>query len=222
MIKLLENTFRAVNIALVNEIALMCDRLGLDVWEVIDGAATKPFGFMPFYPGPGIGGHCIPLDPHYLSWKLKTLNYSARFIDLASDINGNMPQVVVRRAADLLNERRRSVKGARVLVLGVAYKKDTGDVRESPALDILRLLEEKGARVRYSDPYNPTLRLESGSELRSSKLTPTALARADLVLIVTDHSDFDYDRIVQHARLVFDTRNATRGVRRGRSKVQRL
>jgi len=222
MIKLLENTFRAVNIALVNEIALMCDRLGLNVWEVIGGAATKPFGFMPFYPGPGIGGHCIPLDPHYLSWKLKTLNYSARFIDLASDINGNMPLVVVRRVAALLNDRRKAVKGARVLVLGVAYKRDTGDVRESPALDILRLLAEQGARVRYSDPYNPVLRLEDGSAYRSTKLTPAALAAADLVLIVTDHSDFDYDRVVRHARLVFDTRNATRAVRVGRSKVHTL
>jgi UDP-N-acetyl-D-glucosamine dehydrogenase len=222
MIKLLENTFRAVNIALVNEIALMCDRLGLDVWEVIDGAATKPFGFMPFYPGPGIGGHCIPLDPHYLAWKLKTLNYSARFIDLASDINGNMPLVVVRRITDLLNGRSKSVKGSQVLVLGVAYKRDTGDVRESPALDIIRLLEERGARVRFSDPYNPVLRMENGSQYRSTPLTPAALSRADLVLIVTDHSAFDLDHVVRHARLVFDTRNATRGVRSGRSKVHRL
>jgi len=222
MIKLLENTFRAVNFAMVNEIALMCDRLDLDVWEVIEGAATKPFGFMPFYPGPGIGGHCIPLDPHYLSWKLKTLNYSARFIDLASDINSNMPLVVMRRVAELLNQRSKSVKGARILVLGVAYKKDTGDVRESPALDILRLLEEKGARVRYSDPYNPVLRLEDGSQRRSAPLTAARLAGADLVLIVTDHSAFDYDFVVRHARLVFDTRNATRKVRGRRSKVHRL
>jgi UDP-N-acetyl-D-glucosamine dehydrogenase len=222
MIKLLENTFRAVNIALVNEIALMCDKLDLDVWEVINGAATKPFGFMPFYPGPGIGGHCIPLDPHYLSWKLKTLNYSARFIDLASDINGNMPLVVVRKTAELLNTRRKSVKGSNILVLGVAYKRDTGDVRESPALDILRLLQEQGARVRYHDPYNPKIRLDGGQEYKVTALTPANLRRADLVLIVTDHSEYDYDRIVRHANLVFDTRNATSGVRVGRTRIHKL
>jgi UDP-N-acetyl-D-glucosamine dehydrogenase len=222
MIKLLENTFRAVNIALVNEIALMSDRLGLDVWEVIDGAATKPFGFMPFYPGPGIGGHCIPLDPHYLSWKLKTLNYSARFIDLASDINGNMPTVVVRRITELLNQRGKSVKGSRILVLGVAYKRDTGDVRESPALDIMILLEQQGAKLRYHDPFNPTLQLEGGGLYRAIRLTQTNLSRTDLVLIVTDHSEYDYDTIVRHAPLVFDTRNATRDLRRGRTKIHKL
>jgi UDP-N-acetyl-D-glucosamine dehydrogenase len=211
-----------VNIALVNEIALMCKRLNLDVWEVIDGAATKPFGFMRFYPGPGIGGHCIPLDPHYLSWKLKTLNYSARFIDLASDINGNMPTVVVRQAAELLNDRRKSVKGARILVLGVAYKRDTGDLRESPALDILRLLDEQGAKVKFHDPYNASLRLEDGRVLRCTPLTPSALSSADLVVVVTDHSAYDYDTIVRHARLILDTRNATAKVRRGRSKIHKL
>jgi UDP-N-acetyl-D-glucosamine dehydrogenase len=222
MIKLLENTFRAVNIALVNEIALMCERLNLDVWEVIDGAATKPFGYMRFYPGPGIGGHCIPLDPHYLSWKLKTLNYSARFIDLASDINGNMPTVVVRQVGELLNDRRKSVRGSKILVLGVAYKRDTGDLRESPALDILRLLDGQGAKIKFHDPYNPSLRLEDGRVLRRTPLTPAALSAADMVVIVTDHAAYDYDTIVRHARVVFDTRNATAKVRRGRSKIRKL
>ncbi len=222
MIKLLENTFRAVNIALVNEIALMCEKLGLDVWEVIEGAATKPFGFMPFYPGPGIGGHCIPLDPHYLSWKLKTLNYSARFIELASDINGHMPDVVVRRVAELLNSKRKSVNGARVLVLGAAYKRDTGDVRESPALDVLKQLWARGARVSFHDPYVESVELDGGPRLRRSALTPAALRGADLVVIVTDHTAYDYGEVVRHAQLVFDTRNATRHVRTGRAKVVRL
>ncbi|HKQ59910.1 MAG TPA: nucleotide sugar dehydrogenase [Candidatus Polarisedimenticolaceae bacterium] len=222
MIKLLENTFRAVNIGLVNEIALMCEKLDLDVWEVIDGAATKPFGFMRFYPGPGIGGHCIPLDPHYLSWKLKTLNYSARFIELASDVNGNMPHVVVRRATELLNARRKSVKGSRVLVLGVSYKKDTGDVRESPALDVLRLLEEQGAKVAFHDPYNAEIRLDSGGVMRRTALSPSALRRADLVVIVTDHSAYDWKLVARHARAILDTRNATREVREGRAKIRRL
>jgi len=222
MVKLLENTFRAVNIALVNEIALMCEKLQLDVWEVIDGAATKPFGFMRFYPGPGIGGHCIPLDPHYLSWKLKTLNYSARFIELASEINGNMPHVVVRRAGELLNDRRKSVKGSRVLVLGVSYKRDTSDVRESPALDILRLLEEQGAVVGFHDPYSASIRLTGGRVLRGSRLTAATLSRADLVLIVTDHASVDYGFVVRHAKLVLDTRNATRALRPRRSNVHKL
>jgi len=222
MIKLLENTFRAVNIALVNEIALMCEKLELDVWEVIDGAATKPFGFMRFYPGPGIGGHCIPLDPHYLSWKLKTLDYSARFIELASEINGNMPLVVVGRTAELLNRERKSVKGSRILVLGVSYKKDTSDLRESPALDIMRLLEQRGARISYHDPYNDTVRMDGGRVYRNSRLTPANLERADLVLIVTDHSSFDYEKVVRHAHLVLDTRNATSGVRVNPNKVHKL
>ena len=222
MIKLLENTFRAVNIALVNEITLMCEKLGLDVWEVIDGAATKPFGFMQFYPGPGIGGQCIPTDPHYLSWKLRMLNYSARFIELASEVNGSMPEVVVRRAAALLNSNRKSVKGSRILVLGVAYKKDTGDTRESPALDIMRLLHDQGARVRFHDPYNSEVRLDGGGVWRAVRLTPAALQKADLVVIVTDHSQYDYESVVRHARVVLDTRNATRGVRAGRAKISRL
>jgi UDP-N-acetyl-D-glucosamine dehydrogenase len=222
MIKLLENTFRAVNIGLVNEIALMCEKLGLDVWEVIDGAATKPFGFMRFYPGPGIGGHCIPLDPHYLSWKLKTLNYSARFIQLAAEINGSMPQVVVRRAAELLNRKRKSVKDSRLLLLGVTYKRDTGDVRESPALDVLQLLQGRGARVKFHDPYSRQITLEDGRVQRRAALTPASLRQADLVIVITDHSSYDYDMIVRNARLVLDTRNATRDVRAGRSKIHKL
>jgi UDP-N-acetyl-D-glucosamine dehydrogenase len=222
MIKLLENTFRAVNIGLVNEIALMCDKLQLDVWEVIDGAATKPFGFMRFYPGPGIGGHCIPLDPHYLSWKLKTLNYSARFIELASEINGNMPRVVVGRTAELLNRRKKSVNGSSILVLGVAYKKDTSDVRESPALDVIRLLQEQGAKVRFHDPYIDRIRVDGGKPLRRTALTSRTLSSADLVLIVTDHSDYDYESVVRHAKVVFDTRAATRKVRASKAKVHRL
>jgi len=212
MIKLLENTFRAVNIALVNEIALMCEKLGLDVWEVIDGAASKPFGFMRFYPGPGIGGHCIPLDPHYLAWKLKTLNYSARFIELASEINGHMPEVVVRRATAILNRAKKSVKGSKILVLGAAYKRDTGDTRESPALDVIRLLQEEGAAVRFHDPHASSIRLESGTVQKGIALTPKALKAADLVVIVTDHSSFPYPKIVEAAQLIVDTRNATKGI----------
>ncbi len=222
MIKLLENTFRAVNIGLVNEIALMCEKLGLDVWEVIDGAATKPFGFMRFYPGPGIGGHCIPLDPHYLAWKLKTLNYSARFIELASEINGHMPEVVVRRATAILNGAKKSVRGSRIFVLGVAYKKDTGDTRESPALDVIRLLQEDGATVSFHDPYSNAIRSEDGRVEKGSALTPRTLKEADLVVIVTDHSVYDYKAIVKNARRVLDTRNATRKVRSGRGKIVKL
>ncbi len=222
MIKLLENTFRAVNIGLVNEIALMCEKLGLDVWEVIDGAATKPFGFMRFYPGPGIGGHCIPLDPHYLAWKLKTLNYSARFIDLASEVNGHMPEVVVRRAGAILNDAKKSVKGSKVFVLGVAYKKDTGDTRESPALDVIRLLEEHGAVVSFHDPYSNAIRGEDGRTEKGVALTPRSLKAADLVIIVTDHSIYDYAMIVKNARRVLDTRNATSAVRGGRGKIVKL
>jgi len=222
MIKLLENTFRAVNIGLVNELALMCEKLGLDVWEVIDGAATKPFGFMRFYPGPGIGGHCIPLDPHYLAWKLRTLNYSARFIELASEINGHMPEVVVRRATALLNEAKKSVKGSKIFVLGVAYKKDTSDTRESPALDVIRLLQSEGASVSFHDPYANAIRAEDGRTEKGVALTPRNLKAADLVVIVTDHSNYDYEAIVRSARRVLDTRNATRGVKAGRGKIVKL
>ena len=222
MIKLLENTFRAVNIGLVNEIALMCEKLGLDVWEVIDGAATKPFGFMRFYPGPGIGGHCIPLDPHYLAWKLRTLNYSARFIELASEINGHMPEVVVRRATAILNGAKKSVKGSKILVLGVAYKKDTSDTRESPALDVIRLLQEDGAVVTFHDPYSNAIREEDGRIAKGVALTAKNLKAADLVVIITDHSEYDYGAIVKNARRILDTRNATRDVRSGRDKIVKL
>jgi UDP-N-acetyl-D-glucosamine dehydrogenase len=210
MVKLLENTFRSVNIALVNEVALMCGRLGVDVWEVIEAAASKPFGFMPFYPGPGLGGHCIPVDPFYLSWKLRTLNYRARFIELAGEVNSEMPEYVCERVAGALNERERSVKGSQVLMLGIAYKRDVGDVRESPALDILKLLEARGARVSYHDPHVASLSLDGGVR-HSAELVP-ALRQADITLIVTDHSSYDYREIVEHAQLVLDTRNATRGI----------
>jgi len=222
MIKLLENTFRAVNIGLVNEIALMCEVLGLDVWEVIDGAATKPFGFMRFQPGPGIGGHCIPLDPHYLSWKLKSLNYYAKFIELAAEINGNMPAVVVRKAAEFLNDHRKSIRGSRIFALGAAYKRDIGDLRESPSLDVMRLLHERGARVDFHDPYVREVRLDGGLVKRVTPLTAANLRRADLVIIVTDHSDYDYAWVLRHSRLVLDTRNATRGVRGTAGKVRKL
>jgi UDP-N-acetyl-D-glucosamine dehydrogenase len=210
MVKLLENTFRSVNIGLVNEVALMCRRLGVDVWEVIDAAATKPFGFMPFYPGPGLGGHCIPIDPLYLSWKLKTLNYRARFIELAGEINSDMPEYVCERVAEALNDRERAVKGSRILVLGVAYKRDIDDVRESPALDILSLLERRGARVSYHDPYVPEI-AHDGRRLRSVDLVAGA-READLVLIVTDHKAVDYARLLEAAPVVLDTRNATKGL----------
>ncbi len=210
MVKLLENTFRSVNIGLVNELVLMCGRLGVDAWEVIDAAATKPFGFMPFYPGPGLGGHCIPIDPFYLSWKMRTLNYRARFIELAGEVNSEMPEHVCARVSQALNEREKAVKGSRVLVLGVAYKRDVDDVRESPALDVMRLLEEAGARVEYHDPHVPSLEWNHG-RLRSVDLRP-ALESADVVVIVTDHSAFDYADVVARARTVVDTRNATRGL----------
>jgi UDP-N-acetyl-D-glucosamine dehydrogenase len=211
MVKLLENTFRSVNIGLVNEVALMCERLGVDVWEVIDAAATKPFGFMPFYPGPGLGGHCIPIDPLYLSWKLKTLNYRARFIELAGEINSEMPEHVCDRIARVLNDREKSVKGSRVLVLGVTYKRDVDDVRESPALDILRLLEDRGARISYNDPFVPELEW-NGTTLRSQDLIPSVKS-ADVVVIVTDHSGYPYREIVDAASVILDTRNATRGIK---------
>jgi UDP-N-acetyl-D-glucosamine dehydrogenase len=209
-VKLLENTFRSVNIGLVNEVALMCERLKVDVWEVIEAAASKPFGFMPFYPGPGLGGHCIPIDPLYLSWKLKTLNYRARFIELAGEINAGMPEYVVQRVADALNEREKSVKGSSILILGAAYKRDVDDVRESPALDILKLLESRGAHVSYNDPHVPELKAD-GMTLRSQDLLP-AVRKADLVVIVTNHSAYPYRDIVEAARVIVDTRNATKGI----------
>jgi len=223
MIKLLENTFRSVNIALVNEIALICDRLDLDPWEVIDAAATKPFGFMPFYPGPGLGGHCIPIDPHYLSWKLRTLDYQARFIELAAQINGQMPQHVLSRVVDALNEMRKALRGSKVLVLGVAYKRDTNDTRESPALDLMRLLRERGATVGYHDPHVPELPAGAhGPGGKSQALSPALLRGYDCAVIVTDHAAVDYQKLVDGCPAVVDTRNATRNVRRGRSKIIKL
>lgn len=210
MVKLLENTFRAVNIGLANELLLMCDKLGLDAWEVIDAAATKPFGFMKFTPGPGLGGHCIPIDPLYLSWKLRTLNYTARFIELASEVNTSMPAYWVQKVQDALNDDGKAVKGSRVLVVGVAYKKDISDMRESPALDIIQLLEEKGADVVYHDPHVPSLEHE-GMALTSVDDLDAALAEADCTVIVTDHADYDWDRVAEKAGLVVDTRRALRG-----------
>ncbi|HSN76324.1 MAG TPA: nucleotide sugar dehydrogenase, partial [Anaerolineae bacterium] len=206
MTKLLENTFRAVNIALVNEVAIMCDKLGIDVWEVIDAAATKPYGFMKFTPGPGVGGHCIPLDPHYLSWKLKTLNYNARFIQLAGEINSDMPRYWVEKVVDALNQAGKPLKGSNVLVLGVAYKKDIDDVRESPALDIIELLRQKGADVRYHDPYVAQF-AHNGHGLRSEAELDPALRAADCVVIVTDHSVYDWPHVNQMATALVDTRN---------------
>lgn len=219
MVKLLENTFRSVNIGLVNEVALMCDRLGLDVWEIINAAATKPFGFMPFYPGPGLGGHCIPIDPHYLSWKLKSLNYYARFIELAGDINSHMPEYVIDRIGQMLNDRyAKALKKSKILVLGVAYKRDIKDMRESPALDVIKLLEDKGAIVSYNDPFVPTFEWNQ-TKHKSVELTNQTIKNADLVVITTDHTQYDYDMIVQNAKAVFDSRNATKNVKKNRNKI---
>jgi UDP-N-acetyl-D-glucosamine dehydrogenase len=212
--KLLENTFRAINIALVNEMAQVADRLDVDIWEVIEAAATKPFGFMKFTPGPGIGGHCIPLDPHYLSWKMKTLNYRTRLIEVASEINAEMPQYVVDKVREALNEHRKPVLDSRILVLGVSYKRDVGDVRESPAIDIMARLEEQGAEVRYHDPHVPEVR-ENGTVRVSVELTDQEVEAADCVVVVTDHSVVDYAAVVARARLVVDTRNVTVGMEGG-------
>ena len=209
MVKILENTFRAINIGLVNELAIICDKLKIDVWEVIDAASTKPFGFMPFYPGPGLGGHCIPIDPHYLAWRLKAVNYNARFIELASEINTQMPAYVVQKISDALNTVERSVKGSRILVLGAAYKKDISDMRESPSLDIINLLREKGATVEYNDPHVPDLQAE-GLDLASVPYEGR-LSEYDCVVIATDHTAYDWARISAEAPLIVDTRNATRG-----------
>ena len=208
MVKLLENTFRAVNIGLVNEVLLMCEKLGVDAWEVIDAAATKPFGFMKFTPGPGLGGHCIPIDPHYLSWKLKTLNYTARFIELASEVNTSMPEHWVKKVQDELNEYSKALKGSKILVLGAAYKKDISDVRESPALDIMSLLLEKGSLVEYHDPHVPSFK-EHGMEMESVNDLDKALGEADCVVVVTDHSFYDWDEISSRSKLLVDTRHVT-------------
>ncbi len=221
MVKLLENTFRAVNIGLVNEMALMCDKLNVDVWEVIEAASTKPYGFMKFTPGPGIGGHCIPIDPLYLSWKLKSLNYNARFIEVADQVNMSMPHHVVNLIQDALNEDDKALKNAQVLVLGVAYKKDIDDLRESPALDVMATLVDRHAQVCYHDPFVPTLRL-NGSAFQSVPLSPESLSAADCVVVITDHSTFDWEMIGQQARLIVDTRNALNGVSAGKARVVKL
>ena len=209
MVKLLENTFRAVNIGLVNEIAIMCEKLGISVWEVIEAAASKPFGFMPFFPGPGLGGHCIPIDPLYLSWKLKMLNYNARFIELASEVNTQMPEYCVYRIVGVLNRHQKCVNGTKVLLIGLTYKKDVSDVRESPALDIMRLLETGGAQVDYSDPYFSQLSIDDVVK-KSVSLEPATIQEYDLLVMVTNHSDFDYAMIQKSAQLIFDARNVFR------------
>jgi UDP-N-acetyl-D-glucosamine dehydrogenase len=210
MVKLLENTFRMINIGLVNELALMCDRMDINVWEIIDAAATKPFGFMPFYPGPGLGGHCIPIDPFYLSWKTRQAGIEARFIELAGYINGQMPEFVVDKVQNALNDQTKPLRGSHVHVMGVAYKRDIDDLRESPALDVMHLLKRRGARVTYSDPHIPRLLLD-GIDLCAVPPDP-AVGEADCVVIITDHKAFDYDGLVKKARLVVDTRNALRGI----------
>ena len=223
MAKLLENTFRMINIGLVNELAIMCERLGVDIWEVIDAAASKPFGFMKFTPGPGLGGHCIPIDPLYLSWKMKSVHYNARFIELASEINTNMPRYVVSRVMEALNDRSKALKGSKILVLGAAYKPDIDDIRESPALDVIGLFRQKGALVDYHDPYIPHIEHETdGWQLDSVQDVMQAVREADVVVIITNHTVYDYRAIVEAASFVFDSRNATRNVNRGMEKVVRL
>jgi UDP-N-acetyl-D-glucosamine dehydrogenase len=221
MAKLLENTFRMINISMVNELAQMCERLDVDVWEVIDAAATKPFGFMKFTPGPGLGGHCIPIDPLYLSWKMKTLNYNARFIELASEINTGMPRYIVTRIQDSLNRYKKPLNGSKVLVLGVAYKPNINDMRESPALDIIHLLRENGALVTYYDPFVPELDFEN-IQLSSEKDLQASVENADLVAIITNHAKVDYNMVVEKAQLVFDARNATKDVPKANLKVIKL
>jgi UDP-N-acetyl-D-glucosamine dehydrogenase len=210
MVKLLENTFRSVNIGLVNELALMCSKFGIDVWEVIRAAATKPFGFMPFYPGPGLGGHCIPIDPFYLSWKARSTGFEARFIELAGSVNGQMPHHVVNLVAESLNRRGLAVRGSKVLVLGVAYKADVDDTRESPSLDIMETLRQRGAKIEYSDPFVPRLEF-GGKHLKSVPMTPVQLRRFDCAVIATAHKEFAYGTILRYSRAVVDTRNALKG-----------
>ncbi|MDQ2959651.1 MAG: nucleotide sugar dehydrogenase, partial [Candidatus Dormibacteraeota bacterium] len=209
--KLVENVFRNVNIALVNQLALLCERMNLDVWEVIDAAATKPFGFMPFYPGPGVGGHCIPVDPSYLQWKMRNLEYRTRFIDLGDDVNRGMPAYVVQRAADILNDVGRSVRGSRILLIGVAYKPNVGDVRESPGVEVAQKLIERGADVRYADPHVPSLRLHDGTPMTAVPLTASEVDAADLVVITTRHDAVDWGLVCVRASLVLDTRGVHAG-----------
>ncbi len=220
--KLLENTFRMINVGMVNELAIMCERLGVDVWEVIDAAATKPFGFMKFTPGPGLGGHCIPIDPLYLSWKMKAFQYNARFIELAADINTNMPRYVVGRVVDAFNERGAALKGSKCLVLGAAYKPDIDDIRESPALDVIGLLQKKGAFVEYHDPYIPHLRTHDDIEMHSVSDVIQSVREADCVIIITNHRIYDYPAILKEAKFIFDSRNALGKQGKNNPKVVRL
>jgi UDP-N-acetyl-D-glucosamine dehydrogenase len=221
MVKLLENTFRAINIGLANEVALMCRRLGLDVWEVIEAAATKPYGFMKFLPGPGLGGHCIPVDPSYLAWKMKSLNFPARFIDVATEINTHMPEHVVERVGELLNQERLAVNGSRILILGVSYKRDVGDLRESPSLDVIKLLAEKGGEVSFHDPFVGECEVE-GSVYKTVDLDEAVLSESDLVVILTDHSEVDYDLVAEKATRIFDTRNAMKDIENPRAQITKL
>ncbi|MBM3934271.1 MAG: nucleotide sugar dehydrogenase [SAR202 cluster bacterium] len=221
MVKLLENTFRATNIGLVNEIAIMCNRLGVDVWEVIDAAKTKPFGYMPFYPGPGLGGHCIPIDPQYLAWKMRSLNYTARFIQIAEEVNFGMPAYVVGKVADALNDDCKSLKGSKVIVLGVAYKANVDDMRESPALEVIDLLEKRGAHVSYNDPHVDSFELE-GKRHQSVSIGPSVLRGYDCAVITTAHSAYDWKMVVENSKLVVDTRNAAAAVKSKTGRVVKL
>jgi UDP-N-acetyl-D-glucosamine dehydrogenase len=222
MAKLLENTFRMINIGMVNELAIICDRLGVDVWEVIEAAGTKPFGFMKFFPGPGLGGHCIPIDPHYLSWKMRTLNYKTRFIELAAEVNTSMPEYVIESVIEGLNYHKKAINGSKILLLGMAYKKDIDDLRESPAIDIYNILVDKGAEVIYHDPHGPVLKLDGAGYVESAPLTTDLLKEMDCVVITTDHTAVDYQKVVDNAKLVIDTRNATKGLKNTAEKVLRL
>jgi len=224
MVKLYENTFRAINIGLVNELAIICDVLKVDVWEIVRAAATKPFGFMPFYPGPGLGGHCIPIDPSYLAWKLRSHNYRARFIELATEINSHMPEFVVDRILDLMNDEGRALKGSKILLLGMSYKREIDDVRESPSLDLIVLLRRKGAVVDYHDPYVPQIR-DPGNEtstIKSVPLTKEAIAKYDLVLISTDHKSVDYQLVIDNSKLIFDSRDALNSFLPGKARIVKL
>ena len=222
MAKLLENTFRNVNIGLINEVALICDGMEMDVWEIIDAAATKPFGFMPFYPGPGPGGHCIPIDPHYLSWKARSYQQNSRFIELASDINNSMPKYVLDKVIQALNLHKKPINGSKVLVIGVAYKKDIGDTRESPSLEVIRLMLDKGAQILYHDPYVSKIILGGVDTYHSETLTSSVIESVDCVVILTDHSIIDFNMVVNHANIVVDTRNATRSIQTGSNKVIKI
>jgi len=219
--KILENVYRCVNIALINELKMLFDRMGIDVWEVVSAASTKPFGFQPFYPGPGLGGHCIPIDPFYLTWKARQFDMSTRFIELAGEINTSMPEYVVQRVAEALNERKKALNGSRILILGLAYKKNVDDIRESPSIELIEMLKERGAKVDYNDPFVPRTprQREHNLNLISRKLTAATVRAHDCVIIATDHSAYDYEWIVRHSRLVVDTRNATGKVKSGRSKI---